>query len=312
MLKKVTNEFFGRPKGLIIDNSYDPYVLHSLIKYYKEEKIEFLHSQDNDLSYLKCFENIKFLSINNESENFTELNNLKNLKGLRLFSSSLKNIEREIIEKLEFLEIIFDDNTTVDFSMFKSLKHLCINHFPFTKPNIINGLQTLEFSDCKKIISLNFLESINSIKKIKLSNLPKLQDVNCLKRISDSLEIIDILDCKKINNIDEVLEILINLRYVQIITIATDSKMKLSSLSFIDSLPKLESFATNYKIEDGNLNWLLRLKDANITAFYRNYNLRDKDLPHISVPLDNNGVVKRVRLDSLELGKKDKRIIWLN
>ena len=77
MFKKITNSFFGNPKGVIVDNSYDPYVLHQLIKYFTENKIEYLSSQDNDLSYLKHFKDVSFLSIPNEATNFDELNSLK-------------------------------------------------------------------------------------------------------------------------------------------------------------------------------------------------------------------------------------------
>ena len=62
---------------------------------------------------------------------------------------------------------------------------------------------------------------------------------------------------------------------------------------------------------DGNLNPLLKIKDAVICRFYKNYNLVDKDLPHIYVPINIDGKIKKVELDSLELGKEDPRIIWL-
>ena len=105
---------------------------------------------------------------------------------------------------------------------------------------------------------------------------------------------------------------LTELRSIVIITRETDSKMHLKSLCFLEKLMKPESFATDYKILDGDLGYLLNLNDAKITAFYKNYNLRDSDMPHISVTIDDDGIVKRVNLDSLELGKNDKRIIWLN
>ena len=87
--------------------------------------------------------------------------------------------------------------------------------------------------------------------------------------------------------------------------------MKLSSLAFLERLRELEVFETNYKIENGNLHPLLRLKEANITAFYPNYSLRDKELPHISVPIYLNGTIQRVELEQLELGKDDPRIQWV-
>ena len=73
----------------------------------------------------------------------------------------------------------------------------------------------------------------------------------------------------------------------------------------------LEYFGTNYKILDGNLKPLLALKEANISSHYRNYNLRDKELPHVTVCISEGTHGYRVRLDLLELGKEDPRITWL-
>ena len=309
--KEITNIFFGSPKGLVIDNSYDQFVSCRTIEYYKENKIEYLHSQDNELDYLKHFSDVKFLSIPDEAENFDELNKLNNLRGLSLYTNSLKYIEKNILEKIEYLEIIYDEKTEVDFSKFKSLKHLRISHLPYPEIKITNALTSLELEFCKKISTLNFLRDISELKRIKLNYLPELEDISGLTNLSQSLETVTVWDCKKIKNAEAVLSSLINTRSVEIITLETDSKMKIKSLSFMKYLVNLESFATNYKIEDGDLTNLLRLKDANITEFYENYNLKDKDLPHINVTVNDSGNIKKVRLDSLELGKEDKRIIWL-
>jgi hypothetical protein len=55
----------------------------------------------------------------------------------------------------------------------------------------------------------------------------------------------------------------------------------------------------------------LALQEANISSHYRNYNLRDKELPHVTVSISEGTYGYRVRLDSLELGKEDPRITWL-
>ena len=68
----------------------------------------------------------------------------------------------------------------------------------------------------------------------------------------------------------------------------------------MNKLLKLEVFATNYKIEDGDLSYLLKLKDVNITPFYNHYNLKDKQLPHEEVVINDKGIIKRVRVCSLE------------
>lgn len=312
MIKAVTSDFFGCSKGLLIDNAYDQYTLNLYVQYSNSNQIEYLQSQDNELGYLNHFEHIKFLSIPEEATNFEELNRLKCLKGLGIFSSSLKDIDFNIIEKLEYLDIIFNSDIDIDFSRFKSLKYLRISHFPLKEIDIKNDLEVIELNYCKKIADLNFLKNLKNVKRIKLDYLPKLENIIGLNSISKKIEIIEIIDCKKIYGLEEVLSGLPKLKSIVIITRETDSKMQLRSLCFLEKLMKLESFATDYKILDGDLSYLLNLNDAKITAFYKNYNLRDSDLPHISVAINDNGTVKRVKLDSLELGKNDKRIIWLN
>ena len=312
MFKKITNSFFGNPKGVIVDNSYDPYVLHQLIKYFTENKIEYLSSQDIDLSYLKHFKDVSFLSIPNEATNFDELNSLKNLTGLCLYTSSLKNIHSNVLEKIVYLEIIYDENIQVDFSQFKALKYLRINSLKCSEIIITNDLETIEFNYCKKISNLDFLKNIKTIKRIKLDYLPKLENISYLIELSQTLEELDIWDCTKIRDLESTLSTLIQIKNLTINTLELNSKMHLKNLVFLKDLGNLETFATNYKIKDGDLNNLLVLKDANITRFYKNYNLKDKDLPHIDVLINDNGDVKRVELESLALGKEDLRIIWLN
>ena len=86
--------------------------------------------------------------------------------------------------------------------------------------------------------------------------------------------------------------------------------MTFKSLNFISELLELEFFVTNYKIEDGDLSYLLNLKDVTIVPFYSHYNLKDEDLPHDEVEINDKGKIKRVKLSSLENGKNDSRIIW--
>lgn len=311
MIKEKSNDFFGVNKGLIIDNSYDLYTLKSFLKYCEDEQIEYLYSQDTDLTYLGQFKDIKYLSIPQEATNFNVIDCLTSLKGLTLYSSSLNKINKNTFNKIQYLEIIFDQKTIVDFSDFAKLKRLRVVSFPFAEMNITSNLEVLELDCCKKITNLDFLKNATKLKKLGLFYLPKLENINCLRMLYKNLEMINVLDCVNIKNIEDVLCDLINLTDIKIITSTTSSKMKLKSLAFADNLSKLKTFATDYKIEDGNLQNLLKLEDANIAVFYKNYNLRDKDLPHIDVIINCDGNFKKVKLRSLELGKKDVRIVWL-
>jgi len=221
-------------------------------------------------------------------------------------------IDVNILKRLEYLDIIYDDKTKVDFKILDSLKYLRIVNCQFVDLCLYNSLEYLELNYCKKIINLKFLENLTILKNLKLSYLPALNNIQGLERFEFNLEKISIIDCKKVDNVELTLSKLKELRELQIITEEIETKLKLKSLSFIKELVELESFATNYKIEDGDLSYLLKLKDVIIIPFYKHYNLKDKDLPHKEVLINDNGVIKKVKLCSLENGKDDSRIIWEN
>ena len=195
--------------------------------------------------------------------------------------------------------------------MFESLRFLRIMNLPHKSIQISRSLEKIEFCSCKKIQSLDFLEKVIGLKKVKLSWVPKLTDISCLKSMSSSLTHLFISDCKRVINLSQILNELINLTDLTIIIENNDSNCKIPSLNFIDNMKFLEYFATNYRIEDGDLLHLCKIRDANITAFYSNYNLKDKDLPHEFVLL-NDVTIRKVKLSELESGKDDSRIIWLN
>ena len=310
MIKTISNYFFNDAKGIIIDNAYDSYTLNCLIKYYESNNILFLQSQDNDLNYLDRFSNVEYLSLPQEAYNFDNLNRLTKLKGLSIYSSKIDMIDENILKKLQYLNIIYDDKTKVDFTALDSLKFLRIVNCPFVDLCIYNSLEYLELNYCKKIINLNFLDNLTTLKNLILSYLPALNNIKGLERFEYNLEKISIIDCKKVDNVELTLSKLKELKEIQIITEEIETKLELKSLCFIKELVKLESFTTNYKIEDGDLSYLLKLNDVIIIPFYKHYNLKDKDLPHKEVLINDNGVIKKVKLCSLENGKDDSRIIW--
>lgn len=311
-IKEKSNDFFGTKKGCLVDNAYDKYVLNNIIRFYNENKVEYLHFQDCDLSSLSYFLSVKFLSIPDEATNVSCVNNLSELIGLEIYSSCICSINKAVLERIQYLSILFNDNSVIDFSTFKALKKLRVVGFTHNAVNITENLDFLELNCCKKINTLDFLKNIHSLKSIKLDYLPKLENIRELKNISKSLNSLAICDCKNIKDIEETLYALTGLKQLQIYTVTTDSRLTFSSLNFLKGMTALESFASNYKIADGNLSELLNLKDANITSFYKNYNLKDKDLPHTYVLIDDNGVFRKVSLASLDLGKADERIRWLN
>lgn len=301
------DDFFNNSKTLEIYNSYEPYKLHLMKKFYKENNIECIDALDTDLDvYLKYFADVKYIHLNAEAIHLEEVNKLHNLNGISLSNMQMKDIDESILEKIEYLEIYYINKKRVDFSKFKSLKHLKLKNYPFEDLKIDNNLVSLEIVDASKIIELKEINT-NCLEKVKLSFLKKLENIefDCSK-----LTLLYIFDCKKINGLEKLLYSCVNLKELDVITYSIKGGI-FNNLNFIKELKFLEYFGTNYRILDGNLKPLLALKEANISSHYRNYNLRDKDLPHITVCISDGYCGYRVRLESLELGKEDPRITWL-
>lgn len=301
------DDFFDNSKTLEIYNSYEPYNLHLMKKFYKENNIECIEALDTDLDvYLKYFADVKYIHLHAEAVHLEEVNKLHNLNGISLSNTQIKDIDESILEKIEYLEIYYKYKKKIDFNKFKSLKHLKLKNYPFEDLKIDNNLVSLEIFDASKIIELKEINT-NCLEKVKLSFLKKLENIefDCSK-----LTLLYIFDCKKINDLEKLLYSCVNLKELDVIAYSIKGGI-FNNLNFIKELKFLEYFGTNYRILDGNLKPLLALQEANISSYYRNYNLRDKDLPHITVYITEGNCGHRVRLDTLELGKEDPRITWL-
>ena len=307
IIKEYTDNFFDNSKALKIYNSYEPYYLYEMKRYYEKNIIECIDALDTDLDvYLKSFKNVKYIRLNSDSVHVEEVNKLSHLNGIALCNNQLKEIDDKILEKIEYLEIDYLERKQVDFKQFKSLKHLRLKNYPFEQFKIDIELISLSIDKAPKIKILNGINT-QSLIKLELENLTKLEtiDLECNK-----LKLFDIYDSKKISNLEKFLEKCKNLTEIAI-TSYSDLNAVLNSIGFIKNLEQLEYFRTNFKIMDGDLKPLLKLKDVVVCPFYKNYNLKDKDLPHTIVWIQEGNIGKKVRLDSLELGKEDSRILWV-
>jgi hypothetical protein len=307
-IKVRNDDFFDNSKTIEIYNSYEPYYLYEMKRFYKNNNIECIVALDTDLDvYLKHFSNVKFIYLNSSAVHLEEVNKLSNLNGIALCNNQLKEIDDKILEKIEYLEIDYLEKKHIDFNQFKSLKHLRLKNYPFEEFKIDIELISLSIDTAPKIKKLNCINT-KSLIKLKLENITKLEtiDLECTK-----LELFDIYDSKKITNLEEFLKSCKNLTEITI-TSYSDLNAVLNSIGFINNLEQLKYFRTNFKIIDGDLKPLLKIKDAHICRFYKNYNLKDKDLPHLKVFIKEGNKISYVELDSLELGKDDSRISWLD
>ena len=74
-------------------------------------------------------------------------------------------------------------------------------------------------------------------------------------------------------------------------------KGTLDDLGFIDELPNLKFFVTDYNVLDGNIKPLMRLPYASILQDRRHYNLKDDDLkrePNVLLGNENIPIWRRI------------------
>ncbi len=304
-IKEYHDDFFNA-KRIQIYNSYIPYYLMEMKRYYIKNNISCIEAADTDLDvYLRHFSNVKYIYLHPDAVHLEEVNKLTNLNGISLSNNQLKYIDDEILEKIEYLQIDYIDKKHVDFSKFTSLKYLRLLDYPFDAINISNELLGFEINRAFKLVNLTGVNTKN-LTKLKLENLTKLESINL---VCPNLESFYIYDSKKVSNIETFLSTCKSL-YEITITSYSDLNANLKSINFITGLHSLKYFRTSFRILDGDLKPLLNLKDVNIGTFYRNYNLKDKDLPHIYVWINDGYYAEKIRLDSLELGKEDPRIFW--
>jgi hypothetical protein len=239
--------FFGNVNGIKIDNSYDLYVLNEYKKLNSVEKFDYIFSQDNDLSYLVHFRNIKFISIPSEAESLDTLYELKDLEGIQLYSNCLNKLDFEKLKNIKCLAITEDEKIN-DFSKISKIEKLSLSMFSFDSLANISNLDvkdlTLDF--CSKLKSLKGIEKLQKLTNLTIGYCLKISDISSLSFIKDSLKELSISDCNKIKYWD-VLEKLDNLERIKLFSVFTFKKQSLSNLNFIKNMPKLKSFTTDYK-----------------------------------------------------------------
>ena len=122
------------------------------------------------------------------------------------------------------------------------------------------------------------LQSLKGIEKMKLqcvgiSRAKKLTDISSLEAAKDTLKFLRIEYCPNITDFS-VLKKLKKLKSVSL----CGYKGTLDNIDFVDDLPELEFFVTDYNVLSGNIKPLQRLRYSSIIQNRRHYNLKDDDL----------------------------------
>lgn len=97
-IKVRNDDFFDNSKTIEIYNSYEPYYLYEMKRFYKNNNIECIVALDTDLDvYLKHFSNVKFVYLNSSAVHLEEVNKLSNLNGIALCNNQIKEIDGKIL-----------------------------------------------------------------------------------------------------------------------------------------------------------------------------------------------------------------------
>lgn len=164
----------------------------------KLKKIDLMEHNIDDISDLKYFENLEYLSLTiNNIKNLKlndflylkeiycarnllsvlEITNLPSLELLACGLNDLKNVKIEKCPKLEYLNLMDNKIEYIDLSSFSNLKYLTIDN---------NKLENLDLSKNKEIIQIDLKN--NNLKELDLKNNDKLNLNICY--MDDSVKLI--------------------------------------------------------------------------------------------------------------------------
>lgn len=279
-IKETYNDFFQKESGIVIDDAYDLYKRKVYCKYIEENKIRFVHSQDNDISNLLYFPLIEYVSLPRDAYNIECVYQLNHIKGIRIYVSLFNRLDISKLKKLEKLNLVFDEKLKAELPDVSNLKLEVYNYEPdLSCLDNVPKLKELYLESFKKIDRLgNINEGLTSL---SLEYCLRLKDVSSVLKCKD-LERLCIIDCNMIVGLYECLCEFKSIKELELYSKETNRINHLKSLNFMKKIP-IKRFKTDYIIDDNDLSLLKQLDDVAILRWRNKYNLYDKDLPHTKV-----------------------------
>lgn len=125
---------------------------------------------------------------------------------------------------------------------------------------------------------VNGLKELSNLEILILNYCRQLSDIGEISELG-KLKVLQFYDNPRAKDLP--LDCLTALEELYLIDLETSSPRTLDTLAFLESMPNLHIFWSNYNILNGDLGLLLRLKDVDIFKDRKHYNIRNKDLPHI-------------------------------
>ena len=266
----------------IVDNCYDPYTRNKNLKFINDNQIKCIVSQDNDLSYLSECPDIEFVICSSESNHLETLYKLRKLKGLSLSTDDTDFDFSKLTASLSFLHTKYESHNK---SWLNNTAISTLSLYDYETENLSwlselrnkNKLELFEIDSYRKFRSLIGLKALSNIKVLILNYCRQLTDITEIYSL-DSLQVLHFYDNPRVKQLD--LHRLTTLTELYLIDWETLKPKTVDSLSFISSLPNLQTFWSNYNIKDGDLSLLLGLSDVEIFQDRSHYNIKRKNLPH--------------------------------
>lgn len=121
-----------------------------------------------------------------------------------------------------------------------------------------------------RLRNLDHIETAPNLKWVQLEELKRLEDISALEHIAESVEALCISGCPKVKDFS-VLEKLVNLRHLEL-----TGRNEISSLSFLNQMPQIQTFLFSVNVLDGDLTPCMKIPYVYCERNRKHYNLKIK------------------------------------
>lgn len=252
-IKVITqDQYFGKVNGIHVDDMYNPYKRKEQLKYMKEENVDYVHSQDYDISYLIEVPSVKYLVLNEDVEKIETICSLPNLEGLLINSKYLKDIDFKKLPKLN--KIVIGHSNKEIINVGNNVIEITIIGYDFSDLTKIMDsplLEKLNISYGPKLKSLEGVEKFKNLKEITIDGCFRLHKISDLSNCKNLIKL-NIYDCNKIEDLFPLISKLNNIEEINLFNLETEVINTIKDLSFLERLNKLKFLKTDYKILNKN------------------------------------------------------------
>ena len=124
-----------------------------------------------------------------------------------------------------------------------------------------------------RLRNLDHIETAPNLKWVQLEELKRLEDISALEHIAESVEALCISGCPEGERFFLYWKKLVNLRHLEL-----TGRNEISSLSFLNQMPQIQTFLFSVNVLDGDLTPCMKIPYVYCERNRKHYNLKNKDL----------------------------------